>query len=118
MTPKSTGCFKATRQPSGPSSSTTSETLTGERRDKKSKPQQQHRHAVRLLHYVPGTLLADVPMTNDIERKDVLRDAGMFMAGVTSALLSFEHPALRRELIWDVQQFPNVRQFVDCISDR
>ncbi|MFQ5993350.1 MAG: phosphotransferase, partial [Nitrospiraceae bacterium] len=55
-------------------------------------------HLVRLLSYVPGHLLVDVsPHTPEL-----LHSFGLFFARLDQALASFSHPALKRELQWDL----------------
>ncbi len=54
---------------------------------------------VRLLTYLPGVPLADVkPHTAEL-----LAQAGRFLAQVDVTLLDFNHPAMQRDLQWDMQ---------------
>ncbi len=56
-------------------------------------------HLVRLLTYLPGVPLANVnPHTPQL-----LAQAGSFLAQMDNALLDFSHPAMQRELHWDLQ---------------
>lgn len=67
----------------------------------------QHRTA-RLLTYLPGTLLGSTP------RSAPQRRACGRMAGRMSRVLrDFEHPAARRDLIWDLRHTRRVRQLLD-----
>ena len=71
-------------------------------------------HLVRLLSYVPGHLLADVsPHTPEL-----LESVGAFFGRLDQALAGFSHPALRRELQWDLQQAGKVvAQSIEHITD-
>jgi 4-aminobutyrate aminotransferase-like enzyme/Ser/Thr protein kinase RdoA (MazF antagonist) len=56
-------------------------------------------HFVRLLTHVPGHLLADAsPHTPDL-----LHSLGAFFGRLDLALAGFSHPALQRELQWDLK---------------
>jgi 4-aminobutyrate aminotransferase-like enzyme/Ser/Thr protein kinase RdoA (MazF antagonist) len=55
---------------------------------------------VRLLTYLPGVPLVDVkPHTPEL-----LAKAGRFLAQMDTALLDFSHPAMKRDLHWDLQR--------------
>ena len=56
-------------------------------------------HIIRLLTYLPGVPLAQVnPHTPQL-----INQAGRFLAEMDTALLDFSHPAMHRELHWDMQ---------------
>ena len=58
------------------------------------------RHYVRLLHFLPGTLLKDVPIFSDA----LLTDVGRTVGGMDRALAHFQHPASNRaDLPWDLK---------------
>ena len=61
-------------------------------------------HLVRLLTYLPGVPLAHVkPHTPQL-----LAEAGSFLAQMDTALLDFSHPAMQRELHWDLQHASSI----------
>ncbi len=56
-------------------------------------------HLLRLLTYLPGVPLAEVkPHTPDL-----IIQAGRFLAHMDTALLDFSHPAMHRQLHWDIK---------------
>jgi 4-aminobutyrate aminotransferase-like enzyme/Ser/Thr protein kinase RdoA (MazF antagonist) len=56
-------------------------------------------HIIRLLSFLPGTPMARVrPHTPAL-----LRDLGRVVAEIDGALVDFEHPAMHRELKWDLR---------------
>lgn len=58
------------------------------------------RHYVRLLHFLPGILLKDVPVFSEALLTDIGRTAG----GMDRALVHFQHPASNRaDLPWDLK---------------
>ena len=56
----------------------------------------QRTHFVRLLSYLPGKVFAKVNPHTD----QLLQEFGRFMAGINSALQSFDHPAAYRDFYW------------------
>ena len=59
-------------------------------------------HAVRLLTYLPGRVLAKVnPHTSEF-----LKDFGTFIGSLSNALVTFEHPATHRDFYWDLKNSP------------
>ncbi|GAB4581503.1 MAG: hypothetical protein Fur0022_42500 [Anaerolineales bacterium] len=52
---------------------------------------------VRLLTYLPGEVLARVPHTPRL-----LQNFGTFLGELDRALQNFTHPAMKRELMWDL----------------
>ena len=61
-------------------------------------------HHMHLLTYLPGTPLGEL----DQQPSTLLRQIGRLMAQVDTLLLTFDHPAARRELVWDLAQAPAV----------
>lgn len=59
-----------------------------------------NRHFVRLLTYLPGTFLAEVQPHSP----DLLRSLGQFFGRLDQALSSFFHPAMHRDLYWDLKK--------------
>jgi len=67
---------------------------------------------LRLLTWVPGTLLAHVnPHTPDL-----LHSFGHVLGTLDRALQDFDHPAAHRELKWDLKQAPWIRDYLHYIS--
>lgn len=58
------------------------------------------RHFVRLLSYLPGRFFARVKPHKD----ELLQSLGSFLGRMDKALLSFRHPAMERELKWDLKK--------------
>jgi 4-aminobutyrate aminotransferase-like enzyme/Ser/Thr protein kinase RdoA (MazF antagonist) len=71
-------------------------------------------HFVRLVTYSEGVPLGTVnPRTPDL-----LADLGRTMGRIASRFQSFDHPASRRDFIWDLARGPEtVRRFLPLISD-
>jgi 4-aminobutyrate aminotransferase-like enzyme/Ser/Thr protein kinase RdoA (MazF antagonist) len=63
-----------------------------------------HGHAVRLLTWVDGSLLADCRQLSPAD----LTALGELSGQATCALAGFAHPAADRELMWDVRQSRSV----------
>lgn len=57
------------------------------------------RHFVRLLDYLPGRFFALVKP----HKPELLQSLGSFLGRMDKALLSFRHPAMERELKWDLK---------------
>ncbi|XP_068624119.1 hydroxylysine kinase [Battus philenor] len=71
------------------------------------------RHAVRLLHYVPGQLLKEVPRSDAL-----LYRLGEFVAGLDAKLQNFNHSGLDgREHIWMLSKVPELEKFKYVIKD-
>ena len=71
------------------------------------------RRVVRLLTFLPGTLLKDAPRsaTQDVR-------LGAFLARLNRALRGFFHPAAGGDgLLWDLRQIPAVRDRTSLIGD-
>lgn len=69
-------------------------------------------HIVRLLSFMPGIDLAEVPLT-----PKVLRTLGATTARLDKALRSFFHPAADHVLLWDLKRLPDLRHNTDVIKD-
>jgi 4-aminobutyrate aminotransferase-like enzyme/Ser/Thr protein kinase RdoA (MazF antagonist) len=61
-------------------------------------------HFMHLLTYLPGTPLGDL----NHHPPALLHQIGRLLAQVDTILLSFDHPAARRKLHWDLDQAPAV----------
>ncbi len=69
-------------------------------------------HIVRLLSFMPGTDLAEVPLT-----PKVLRALGAATARLDKALRSFFHPSANHVLLWDLKHLPELRHNTGVIKD-
>ena len=71
---------------------------------------------VRLLTWLPGTPLADVPASERTD--DLLRDLGATMGRAARALAGFDHPAAHRVFQWDARRgLAVVETHADAIDD-
>ncbi|HET7900525.1 MAG TPA: aminotransferase class III-fold pyridoxal phosphate-dependent enzyme [Candidatus Nanopelagicales bacterium] len=61
-------------------------------------------HLVRLLEWLPGTLLGDV----DGAPAPLLQDVGSVLGRLAAALEGYDHPAAHRDFYWDVLSMPSV----------
>ncbi|MEM7475016.1 MAG: phosphotransferase, partial [Planctomycetota bacterium] len=64
------------------------------------------RFPIRLVTYLEGRTLASVKF----HPLELMQDLGRNIGGLTKSLKGFEHPALKREFQWDLQQAANVVQ--------
>jgi 4-aminobutyrate aminotransferase-like enzyme/Ser/Thr protein kinase RdoA (MazF antagonist) len=69
-------------------------------------------HIVRLLSFMPGIVLADVPLT-----PKVLRALGATTARLDKALRSFFHPSADHVLLWDLKRIPDLRHNTGVFKD-
>lgn len=70
-------------------------------------------YCVRLLRYLPGRLLKDVPEYSN----SLLQDIGRVLGEMDTVLQAFAHPAANRpDLPWDLKNAVNVRHFCDYIE--
>ena len=70
-------------------------------------------HLVRLLTWVPGTVLAGVqPHTPEL-----LRSLGSLLGAMDAALAGFSHPAAERDLKWDPRRAGWIREYVGFVDD-
>ena len=67
---------------------------------------------LRILTFIPGTLLAGVRPT-----ADQLAKVGAMLAGVATALAGFGHAHDERLLLWDLVHFPRLRGLLDSVRD-
>jgi 4-aminobutyrate aminotransferase-like enzyme/Ser/Thr protein kinase RdoA (MazF antagonist) len=70
-------------------------------------------HFVRLLTYRPAALLAEVSPHSP----NLLNDLGRFLGQIDRALGSFTHPAMSRDLKWDLQGALWIKDFTHHIDD-
>ena len=68
-------------------------------------------HFVRLLTYVPGTLLAETRPHS----ATLLRSLGALLGTLDAALVDFTHPAAERELKWDLGRAAWIREYLRYI---
>ncbi len=70
-------------------------------------------HIVRLLTFLPGTVLSEVERTEKL-----VFDQGKIVAKMALALQGFFHPAAgSRELLWDVREVTTLSPIADKIAD-
>jgi Ser/Thr protein kinase RdoA (MazF antagonist) len=67
---------------------------------------------VRVLEWLPGELLAETPLTEQL-----LRDFGALQGRLVTALEQFRHPADSRELAWDLAHLPELRDLLPLAPD-
>jgi Ser/Thr protein kinase RdoA (MazF antagonist) len=65
-----------------------------------------------LLHWVPGRMLADVSRT-----PEMLFNLGRLLGEIDRALESFSHPAVHRELKWDLARAAWIEDRLESIAD-
>jgi 4-aminobutyrate aminotransferase-like enzyme/Ser/Thr protein kinase RdoA (MazF antagonist) len=70
------------------------------------------RHVVRLLSYLPGAVLEEVP-----HPPQLLRNVGATLARLGRALRGFFHPAAGHELLWDLKLAARLREHALHIED-
>src|SRR5258705_1605548 len=68
---------------------------------------------VWLLTYVPGTMLVKARPHS----AELLQSLGQFLGALDAALVDFEHPAVRRELKWDLARAGWIREHLHLIRD-
>ena len=71
-------------------------------------------HHIRMLSYIRG-----LPV-NEIEEpsKELLYNMGVFVANVGRALRRFDHEAVHRTHLWDMQQFMAIKDFIPHIGEQ
>jgi Ser/Thr protein kinase RdoA (MazF antagonist) len=69
-------------------------------------------HAVRLVTWLPGILLAGQPLTGEL-----CRNLGTYAAKLGCALSGFEHPASNPDLIWNMNHALSVRDIAHHVPD-
>lgn len=68
---------------------------------------------VRMLTYLPGHLLAELPS----RPAQILFDLGRLLGRLNTALTDFDEPAARRRMDWDVARLGEVPEIADAIED-
>ena len=66
---------------------------------------------VRVTTFLGGTLMRSAPASPELRR-----DVGVCAALIGRALSSFDHPATRRHLLWDIQRAADVRPLLDELA--
>ncbi len=69
-------------------------------------------HMVRVLTYLPGVVMADLPTSDAL-----YQDVGAVMARSGIALRDFFHPAAGYDLLWDLRQLPKIRCLTQYLDD-
>ena len=69
-------------------------------------------HCVRMLTFIEGVLLAETASHD----RALLKSVGRFMGRVDRALEGFTHPAMNRDLLWDLKNTPQVSHGLDAID--
>src|SRR5436190_1961055 len=72
------------------------------------------RRYVRLLEWIPGTLLAHVRPHSAA----LLKSLGALLAKLDRALLDFDAPAAHRPMQWDLLQAAELQEEAHCIADQ
>ena len=70
------------------------------------------KHAVRILTYLPGTYPKEHNTNLALNRQ-----VGIFLGRSARALRGLFHPAANYELLWDLKNTPNLRQYLEHITD-
>ncbi len=69
-------------------------------------------HVVRLLGFLPGTVLADAAAAPGLHA-----ELGTLLGRLTRAMRGFFHPAAGHELQWDIKQAARLRPMLDAVTD-
>lgn len=69
------------------------------------------KHAIRLLVWVPGSILHDVTITSAL-----IASAGAYLGKLNKALRGFDHPGAHRTHSWDLKNSLFIRDFVKYID--
>lgn len=70
-------------------------------------------HFVRLVSYIPASLLAEISP----HAPDLLRGLGRLLGEIDAALDGFSHPAMSRDLKWDLQRALWIKECTHHIDD-
>ncbi len=70
------------------------------------------RHVTRVVSYLPGRPLADVPLTPAL-----CRDLGACLARLDGALADFSHPGADQSLLWDMKRATRIRELLPHVED-
>lgn len=92
---------------------TTTTEAKAEAQEEEAKTTQQLTHVVRLLAWVHGTQLSEVKDCT----LETICNTGRYLAGLDEALASFQHPAVVRVHMWDLQNFAFIERFFSTIPD-
>jgi 4-aminobutyrate aminotransferase-like enzyme/Ser/Thr protein kinase RdoA (MazF antagonist) len=68
---------------------------------------------VWLLSFLPGRTLAETKPHS----AELLASLGTFLGQMDAALLDFSHPAVSRELKWDLSRSLRARKYLSCVAD-
>jgi len=68
---------------------------------------------VRMLSYLPGRRMADLPLHSEA----LLRDLGGLLGRMDRRLLSFEHPHAARSIEWSLSETSRLRRWLDAVDD-
>ncbi|HEY9040398.1 MAG TPA: phosphotransferase [Roseovarius sp.] len=69
-------------------------------------------HVVRLLSYLPGTILAGAKASPELHGQ-----LGALLGRLTLAMRGFFHPAAGHVLQWDIKQASRLRPMLDAVAD-
>ncbi|PVA09119.1 aminoglycoside phosphotransferase [Pelagivirga sediminicola] len=69
-------------------------------------------HVVRLLGYLPGTVLAGAEAAPAMHE-----DLGVLLGRLTRAMRGFFHPAAGHELQWDIKQAHRLRPMLEAVAE-
>lgn len=72
--------------------------------------------AVRLLTWVEGDLMADLPLESINEK--LMLNAGNYLGQIDKSLALFQHPSSHRIHAWDLKNTLGIREFIHCLNDQ
>jgi Ser/Thr protein kinase RdoA (MazF antagonist) len=75
-----------------------------------------NKHFVRVVTYLKGKLLDDLP--KDRRDQNLMVSMGRFLGRLDRGLAGFFHPAAGHALLWDLQQTPSLHQHLSHIKDK
>ncbi|XP_033220105.1 hydroxylysine kinase [Belonocnema kinseyi] len=79
----------------------------------KINPETEEEHAVRLLVYLPGEILTNVPKTNEL-----MLNVGKYVATLERILKEFSHPVYdEHQTIWMLNSVPKLREFLYVLEN-
>ncbi len=70
-------------------------------------------HLVWMVSYLPGQFVSDLPT----HPPTLLESLGVFLGSLDRVLASFEHPAMHRDLNWDLKQVGRLHNLLDHIKE-
>ncbi len=74
---------------------------------------QEAQHVVWMVDFLPGRFISDLPSYPP----GLLESLGAFMGALDKALASFSHPAMNRNIVWDLQNVLKLTPLLDHIKD-